>query len=102
MYKKKVKEQNKILKLHKISNFFPNVVPSESKSESVRIDCINEGLGTTSCDPFETFNSEVLLAVAPYSSKGMNENRTFGILFKIVIETLSHPTDRRNHFKEIF
>lgn len=39
--------------------------------------------GIISCDPFETSNSnKVSLAVAQCSTKDMNENKVFDILFK--------------------
>ncbi|KAE9522395.1 hypothetical protein AGLY_017226 [Aphis glycines] len=103
--KKKTEDQEKLLKLPKISSFFSNTTPRENKSEiiikSVNTEVNSEQsveLSSVDCEKSEVSAPEMLSSCSYY--KGTNQNKSFDIVFKNIIETSSDPTDI-GHFKEI-
>lgn len=99
--KKKTEEQEKLLKLPKISSFFSSTTPRENKSEII----INTEVNSEQSVELSSVNSEKSEVSAPEmlsccSYKGTNQNKSFDIVFKNIIETSSDPTDI-GHFKEI-
>ncbi|KAL5246194.1 hypothetical protein ACI65C_013602 [Semiaphis heraclei] len=102
--KKKTEEQEKLLKLPKISSFFSSTIPRENKSEII-IKIVNNEVNSEQSVEFSSVDSEKSEESAPEmlsccSYKGTNQNESFDIVFKNIIETSSDPTDI-GHFKEI-
>ncbi|KAL4153767.1 hypothetical protein QTP88_001600 [Uroleucon formosanum] len=102
--KKKTEEQEKLLKFPKISSFFSSTIPCENKSEII-IKSVNTEVNSEQSVELSSVDSEKSEESAPEmlsccSYKGTNQNESFDIVFKNIIETSSDPTDI-GHFKEI-
>lgn len=100
--KKKTEEQEKLLKLPKISSFFSSTTPRENKSEII-IKSVNTEVNSEQSVELSSVDSEKSEISAPEmlsccSYKGTNQNKSFDIVFKNIIETSSDLTDI-GHFK---